>query len=377
MVSTSSTVPLRDCTPGRPEPTLRQTLAIVLSSYTIFLVVLRLAAGSLSLAGGDFGDNPSYLSAALAIRHWQFTGVSVKQFWGLPYFVAGLSLVTGLSARAALLVVCASASLVAVAVCHRLWGGWVALFFALLNLDWFQRALLGGAEPLFMALLLGAFLMLRRERTAVSAFLAALATIVRPFGLFVLIGIGVQLLRQNKFRQCVAATLIGVAVGAAYAWPLEHYLGSPLANVTMYRKNDWHGALPFSLPLVPIIRDTVPINSPLTNLALTLGWVGFVIAGLVFALKSGQWWRYGSKYQAEIVFVSLYTLALYTYNSPGWSRSNFPRFAIPILPWTLFFLRRFIPQERRVVALLAVVAPVLAAASAVGIRNVVGTLLGH
>jgi hypothetical protein len=37
----------------------------------------------------DFGDSGAYMALASAIRHWDFHGVVVKQFWGLPYAMAG------------------------------------------------------------------------------------------------------------------------------------------------------------------------------------------------------------------------------------------------------------------------------------------------
>lgn len=358
-------------------PSLRETLAVVVFACLIFYLAL-FAFGGLALVGGNaFGDNPAYLDAASAIRHWQFAGVTAKQFWGVSYAVAGLSAVTGLSLRAALVIVCFSASLAGVALCYRLWGGWVALFSLLLSLDWFQRTLLGGAEPLFILLVLAAFLLLRRGSSRWSALSGALATVVRPFGLFALAGLGLQLLWQRRIRECFQATVIALLIGAAYAWPLAHYLGNPLANVTTYQKNDWRGGLPFSFPLVTIVHDTLTSHPPLTNLALTTFWLGMVLAGLVFAVGTGDLRRYARSYPAEACFVCIYCLALFTYASPDWARSNFPRFALPVLPWMLVFLYRFLPKQRWVVRSLAVVTPVLAAASAVGIRNVAAALMRH
>ena len=44
------------------------------------------------------------MSVAWAIRHWDFRGLAVKQFWGLPYTMAMVSSITGISDRASLLV---------------------------------------------------------------------------------------------------------------------------------------------------------------------------------------------------------------------------------------------------------------------------------
>ncbi len=359
-------------------PSLTQVLAIALVSYLVFLVFLSLIGGSYwSLVRGKFGDNPDYLEAASAIRHWQFSGVNVKQFWGVSYAVACVSIITRASETTALVIVCVSASLVSVALCYWLWDGWIAAFFAVLSLDWFQRSLLGGAEPLFMALLLGSFLVLRRDRWVSAAVLGSLATVVRPFGVFALVALGIHLLYRKRFRDCAIATAMGLGIGALYTWPLKRYLGNPFANVALYRENDWHGGLPFNFPFVDIVRDMVRTSAPLTNLALTVGWILFVLVAIVVAIRSGEFQRYAKIHTAEACFVFLYCLALYTYNAPGWSRSQFPRFALPMLPWALFFLKRYVPANRKVVWALAAITPTLAAASAVGIRQSWGILLRH
>lgn len=360
---------------GPTGPSLPRVLGIVLVSYAIFFVALFLFSGSWSLVGGDTGDNPAYLKAASAIRHWQFSGVVVKQFWGLSYAVAGLSTLTRMPERTSLVVVCIGASLVSVTLCYCLWDSWVALFFALLSFEWLQRSLLGGAEPLFMALLLGSFLALRRQKWEWAAVLGGFATVVRPFGVFALIGLGVQLLWRRQFWRCAVATLTGLVIGALYVWPFEHYWGSPFANVVLYQRNDWHGGLPFTFPLVAILRGTFPINAPLTNLALTWGWILLVLLGLIVGIRSGEFRRYAAEHTAEAWFVLLYAVALYSYDAPGWSRSNFPRFAIPLLPWILAFLVRFLPKNQKVIWGLAVISATLAAASAVGIHHGFGTLL--
>lgn len=361
----------------RETPPLSNVLLLVLVSYVVFLATFFLLGGSFWSRVEDFGDNPGYIRLAAAIHHWQLSGVVVKQFWGLPYAVGAVSLVTPLPERASLIVVCLGASLVSVALCYWLWDGWIASFFAFLSFDWFQRSLLGGAEPLFLALLLGSFLALRRERWAVAAVLGALATVVRPFGVFALIGLGIQLLHRRRIRDFAVATAVASAIGALYAWPVKHYLGNPFANVALYKQNDWHGGLPFSFPLLAILRDTFPRSAPWTNLALTWGWILFVLIALLVAIRSGELREYAREHTAEACFVLLYAVALYTYNARGWSRSNFPRFALPLLPWALVFLRRYLPTDRRLIWGLAIVTPAVAAASVIGIRQVAEVLFKH
>jgi hypothetical protein len=218
---------------------------------------------------------------------------------------------------------------------------------------------------------------LRRERWVYAAVLGSLATVVRPFGVFALVGLGVHLLYRKRFRDCATATAIALGIGALYTWPLKHYLGNPFANVASYQKTDWHGGLPFNFPFVDIVRDTIRTSAPLTNLALTSTWMLFVLVAIVVAIRSGEFQHYAKIHTAEACFVFLYCLALYTYNAPGWSRSQFPRFALPMLPWALFFLKRYVPKNRKVLWALAMITPSLAAASAVGIRQTWGILLRH
>ncbi len=358
-------------------PRLSEIFGLVILSYAIFYAALFLGGG-LSLVGGDaFGDNPAYLKPAAAIRHWQFAGVEVHQFWGVSYATALLSTVTRIPLRPAFVILCVAASLAAVTLCYRLWDGWVAAFFCLLSLDWFQRSLLGGAEPLFIVLILAAFLALRRGKWAWSAAFAALATVVRPYGLFALIGLGIQLLWKRKFQECFYAVLIALLIGGLYAWPFARYFGNPLANVASYQHNDWHGDLPFTFPFASIVRDTLLSPAPLTNRALTSVWVVLMALGALISIKSGDLRKYAKSYPAEACFACLYWIAVFTYSSREWARAEFPRFALPLLPWILAFLYGYLPRQRWAVWLLVVVTPTLAAASAIGIRNVIPALVRH
>lgn len=358
-------------------PSLAYVFGLVIFSYAIFYLSLIVWGGSNLIGGDGFGDNPAYLELAHAIRQWNFAGITAHQFWGVSYATVALSLATSISLRASLVAVCILSSLVAVALCHLLWGGWVAAFFALLSFDWFQRSLLGGSESLFIALLLAAVWFLRRERWELSATAAALATVVRPYGLFVLMGLGIQLLWQRKVKEFLSATVIALVIGAAYAWPLAHYLGNPFANVSAYHQSDWHGGFPYSFPFVTIIRDTLSTPAPLTSIVLTSAWLTLIVAGILIALIDGDLRRYAKTHLAEACFVCIFCLALVTYNSREWARTDFARFALPVLPWMLVFLYRYLPKRCAVLWTLAVITPLLAAASALGIRNVGTTIARH
>jgi hypothetical protein len=195
----------------------------------IFVAAASTLRPYLALVRG-YGDTGSYMQIAHAIRTWDFSELQVKQFWGLPYAVALLSKLTGLPEETSILAVCAASSLMTLVFAHRLWGGWIAVFISILNVYWVQLSFLGGSEPSFVALLLGSLLLIRKERWYLATLLASFATITRPLGMCLLLGIGVCLL----WRRLAGAVGIGGAIGILYVLPIKLYLHDPLATVHSY-----------------------------------------------------------------------------------------------------------------------------------------------
>jgi hypothetical protein len=320
-----------------------------------------------------FGDNVPYVNAAAAIRHWDLTGVQVKQFWGYPYAMALISKLTRIPELYSLLIVSSASLFISVGLASKLWGGWVAAFFTVLNFDWMQRAFLGGAEPLSVALIFGAFLAFRRDRYVLAALLASLSTVVRPLGIFCLIGIAATLLYRREFRKLSLTALVGALVGALYILPFWIYFHDPLHQVHRYKTSDWQSGSAVGLPFVAIGQGFAHNQEPWTNILLTLGWVILVVLGAAMMSKK-EFRQYARQHPPEVLFALLYIAFLVTYNSSRWVGAEFPRFAIPVLPFVLLSLARWRPDDRRVLWLLACVTPVLAAASALGIRNVIRVL---
>ncbi len=358
----------------RSEPSFRETVAVCLASAAIFALFISAMTPYFALVD-NFGDNSAYISIAAAIRKWDFHGVFVKHFWGLPYFMAAVSKLTGLSDRSALLTISWMSSVIAVIFAYRLWGGWIAAVFAIVNLDWYQRSYLGGSESLFVALLFGSFLAIRRQRWLLAALLAALATITRPLAVFLLLGIGIALVRQRDWKRLALATTLALVIGVLYVIPLARYFHDPLATVHSYESAQASATVPlFGVPFYAIVKGTILYPAPLSNLVLTFGWIFLVLVGIVAMLWTGHFRKYAAEHLPEIVFAAPYLLSLYCYNYPMWARGNFPRFAIPIVPFVFLALGRWLPKDRRLLWVLAPVTAVLAASSAIGIRNVVHLL---
>jgi hypothetical protein len=317
----------------------------------------------------NFGDSSAYMAAASGIRKADFRDIHVKQFWGVSYVMAPVSFLCGGSVRASLLLVSAVSSLVAVLLAQQLWGGWIAAFFAIINFDWLQRSYLGGAEPLFMALLFATFLAARRGQWMLASALAAGATVTRPVGFFALITMGLVLLARKEYKKLAFSTGVALIIGALYVLPFWIYFGDPLYQVHSYKTNDWHSGPPIALPFYAIGGSFLHNRQPLTNVLLTLGWVLFVLIGLFFmARKSFR--QYARERPSEAWFGFLYIAFIFTYNSSAWARADFVRFAIPALPFVLLALSDWIPRSRALLYGLSVLSAALAAGSAIGIKNV-------
>ena len=86
---------------------------------------------------------------------------------------------------------------------------------------------------------------------------------------------------------------------------------------------------------------------------------------------------YTKAHPVEVIFAATYLLAIYSYNCPYWARGSFPRFAIPIVPFVLLALMPWIPKSRPLLWGLGIVSPLLAAASALGVRNVLPIIIIH
>lgn len=358
--------------PGNEVRLTSKVLVLPLVSCLLFIVTICAFRDYFTLVD-KFGDNQKYMTIALSIRHWNFQGLQVKAFWGLPYLMAALSLLTGASDRTALLLISFVASFMSIGLASRLWGVWIASLFAVLDFSWMQRSFLGGAEPLFMLLLFGTFLAVRKDKWLLAAFLASLDTIVRPVGIFALLAIGLTLLWRRQFKAFLLAAIIGFTVGILYALPLATYFGSPFANVGAYQHHDWNNGMPIGLPFYGIFQGTLLTHEPWTNLLLNYGWVVLTLLGLVAIITNSNFHAFGRSHPVEALFAVSYLAFLFTY-SASYTLGAFPRYVLPALPLLLVALDPWIPKTKWLLWSIAIVSPILSAVSAIGINYVLGLI---
>lgn len=354
------------------EPSAREIGLLVAATYLVFVTVV-LIFDSFGHRVEVFGDNMSYANAAAAIRDWNPAAISPYHFWGLPYVVALVSLLTGTSTLSSVVVVSVLSSFVALIFVYKLWGGWTTAYFVALSWEWLQRSILGGGEPLFMALIVGAFFSARQGRWNLAALLAAYSTVVRPQGIFVLVGIAVALLAQREWRRLLMATVIGAVVGALYMIPMQIYYGDPLANFHFYQQQDWHTSSPVSIPFVPLVNAVLTSSVPSTTVVRELFWVLLTASGVAAMLATRRFRTFAAAHMVEATFAALFAFFVFSYNS-DWTFLEFARFALPLVPLALFALEPFLPRDRRILWLVAPVSAILAAASALNARDVLDTI---
>jgi hypothetical protein len=332
-----------------------------------YAVALLIGASLLAIAAAgvrayldrvqEFPDMASYAEAATAIRHWQLSGIPARQFWGYADAGALLSLVLpGVPMLVVLVIISTISGCVAVALAHRLWGGWIAVYLTAVGWQWVQREAFGGSEPLFMALIFAALLSARQDHTRRAALWAALATVVRPIGIFAL---GAVLIRRKPTEVLLGLGIAAIVFGL-YCVPLA-FTGDVLANIHWYAPQMTGGTVWGTL----IAGEVSPVRDILVGGAIA---VVLMAPFVVFAREQrGRW--------AENLFALGTSCFLITLNCQpcAWA---FPRFAIVSIPFALIVMRQWVPRDDRVVCVLSIVSALIAAAMQFNDRDP-GTALLH
>jgi hypothetical protein len=321
-------------------------------------------------------DSLGYIAIARCLRSWDPKIVGQPMlFWGTGYATLAVSALTGGNYAAALVVLSWVCCLLAVLFSYRLFGVGVAAWFVFIDPAMMSRSMLGGSEPLFVALFLAALVALRKRFIYWAVLLASLATTVRPIGICLVLAILIGALWKKEWARFGKGAAIATVTGLIYCLPLLLLFGNPLANFKGY-SNDWYrSSLPISLPLFPIVQQAMVSlgTEPLSNtfrlgvwvlgVLFIIGYQGFFRGGLL------QRWKVVPEETLGMVFVMLFCLS---YNS-SWAWPEFPRFIVPAVP----FLLALIGTDRLYRKMLWAAAPVCGALGAtyiVGIQQVVQTI---
>ena len=320
----------------------RRELALFVVAMYAWFVVLIVAFDNFPSRILRTGDNPSYRAESAALRGAAPPDFTARHFFGYPLATAAIATVTRTPDATAMVMVSVIASLIAVFVAGELWGGVIAAWFAVANIDWVQRSLCGGAEPLFAALIVLGIAAARRERWTLAAACGALATIVRPLGIWLLVAIGIELLRRRNGWRLASAVSIAIAIGGAYLALLRILFGDAFGSFRWYSAMGLGHDRTF-IPFVTLFLSHG--EHPLTkrNVVKALVWMLITLAGVVVAI-SRKLWR---EQRVEWLFAALY-LASFFFFPAWWIEGEYSRYLTPVIPLLFVALARWIPTNRAV-----------------------------
>jgi hypothetical protein len=333
------------------------------------LIAQRIAPYRQTVAAA--GDNYLYLPVSAALRSWNFTHVgAVRHFWGLPYAVAAVSKLTGLDLDICLILICVFSLLAALWFIADLWGSGIALFWMVSNYTVTVLAVFGGAEPLFLALVYGSLACVRRQSWLIAMFLAACATTVRPVGIFAVAAIQAVLLLNRKWRVFSLGSALALAAACAYLAGLRLAHIGLFANIAGYRRENWAGGQPVSIPLMAIARNLVNGQFMMGHPVVQAVKILFLVGHL--ALLGVCAWRLKKDpallRRADVLFALAYSCFCLMYNDPEGALTAYPRYVSPALPILLFVATggRDLKIPWPALAAMGVASVLLAAGSGIG-----------
>src|SRR5262249_45564123 len=150
----------------------------------------------------------------------------------------------------------------------------------------------------------------------------------------------------REWRALGVTVAVASVVAIAYSLPLWSVYGDPLINVHWYQQRDWQGRLaPLALPLLPLARGYAYAATAVPNTyVIKVGvWGLVVLAGSALLVVRSDGRRALGSHPVECAFGALSLLFLFCYDAPAWSWIEFPRFAIPAMPFVWLGLEPWLP----------------------------------
>ena len=226
---------------------------------------------------------------------------------------------------------------VAFVLLHRLAGerlGEEGARRAVLYLAIFPTALFLQAvysESLYLALVLGAFLLAERGRFLGAGIVTGLAMLTRPVGIALLPALAVLAWRAEDRRRALLRLAVAVPIAAVYPILLAFWIGEPFAFL---RAQDgiWQRDFSWAGPLGGLWDGVAVLfaDRPGRDLALNLEQLGFTLAFLALAVVS--WRRFGAPYG----LFALVSLAIpLSFPSDRWPLLSMSRFGLVLFPLLL------------------------------------------
>src|SRR5262249_36599151 len=140
----------------------------------------------------------------------------VKLFWGTGYGILAVHFLIGTDYDTSFVLQSIFCGAVGVFFAYRLYGRMVAAWFVFISAALMRATLVGGSEPLFVALFLGSLLAIRRGLVGWGVLLASLSATVRPIGVFVLAATFLAAARRKDWGNIVRYMSVSACVAALY-----------------------------------------------------------------------------------------------------------------------------------------------------------------
>ena len=213
------------------------------------------------------------------------------------------------------------------------------------------------SESLYLALVLGAFLLAERGRFLGAGAVAGLALLARPVGIALLPALALLAWRAGDRRRALLRLAVALPIASLYPLLLAIWIGEPLAFL---RAQDgiWQRELSWAGPLGGLWDGIAVLfaERPARDLALNLQQLGFTVA--LLALGVVAWRRFGAPY-------GLFTLASVaiplSFPSERWPLLSLSRFGLVLFP-VLLVLAALGSRPRAHAAITAVSATLLGVA---------------
>jgi hypothetical protein len=208
------------------------------------------------------------------------------------------------------------------------------LYLALFPTALFLQAVY--SESLFLALVLGAFLLAEGGRFAGAGMVAGLALLTRPAGVALLPSLALLAWRSHDRRGALARLALAPASFAVYPLVLWIQVDDPWAFLDAQER--WHRHLSIAGPLggiwegIRVVVEGATPSGAAPMHAAAVNIQGLVALGLFGALAVVAWRRFGAPYG---LFAALSLALPLSVPSDRWPLLSLPRFGLVVFPFFL------------------------------------------
>lgn len=176
---------------------------------------------------------------------------------------------------------------------------------------------------------------------------------MRPIGILMPLALIATLLWQRNWSAAARSCIVALAAAAAYLIPVYLLTGDALLQPRLYSA-DWqvhdfslaHGGI-LTLPALRLLQGFYYLHDRWSSwpaAVLRLVWIFAAIGGVILLWTPRRARELAS---VERIFGCAYTAFLVCYNF-DYISLYIPRFILPVLPLVLFTVRKWIPQDRRI-----------------------------